>query len=122
MPDVYNQITELDPAVARQLAEAMELRARDPAQQAMLAAYLDGLDLPDRAAVAEIGCGTGAISRVLAARPGVGEVTGVDPSPVFLDRARELSAGWRTCRSAWATGATCRCRMARSTWPCCTPC
>ena len=92
MPDVYNQITELDPALARQLAEAMELRARDPAQQAMLATYLDGLDLPDRAAVVEIGCGTGAISRVLAARPGVGEVTGVDPSPVFLDRARELSA------------------------------
>ena len=58
----------------------------------MLATYLDGLDLPDRAAVVEIGCGTGAISRVLAARPGVGEVTGVDPSPVFLDRARELSA------------------------------
>jgi len=43
--------------------------------------------------VVEIGCGTGAISRALAARPGVGEVTGVDPSPVFLDRARELSAG-----------------------------
>jgi SAM-dependent methyltransferase len=71
----------------------MELRARDPAQQAMLAAYLDGLDLPDRTAVVEIGCGTGAISRVLAARPGVAEVTGVDPSPVFLDRARELGAG-----------------------------
>jgi len=42
--------------------------------------------------VAEIGCGTGVISRVLAALPGIGEVTGVDPSPVFLDRARELSA------------------------------
>ena len=93
MPDVYNKVTELDAAVAGQLADAMELRAKDPAQQAMLAAYLAGLDLPDNAAVVEIGCGTGAISRALAARPGVGEVTGVDPSPVFLDRARELSAG-----------------------------
>lgn len=93
MPDVYNKVTELDAAVAGRLGDAMELRAKDPAQQAMLAAYLADLDLPDKAAVVEIGCGTGAISRVLAARPGIGEVTGVDPSPVFLDRARELSAG-----------------------------
>jgi ubiquinone/menaquinone biosynthesis C-methylase UbiE len=92
MPDAYNKVTELDAAVAGQLADAMELRAKDPAQQAMLAAYLTDLDLPDKAAVLEIGCGTGAISRVLATWPGVGEVTGIDPSPVFLDRARQLSA------------------------------
>ena len=41
----------------------------------------------------EIGCGTGAIARVLAAWPGVGEVLGVDPSPILLTRARELSEG-----------------------------
>jgi SAM-dependent methyltransferase len=93
LPDVYNKVTELDAAVGGQLADAMELRAKDPAQQAMLAAYLADLNLPDKAAVVEIGCGTGAISGVLAARAGVGEVTGVDPSPIFLDRARDLSAG-----------------------------
>lgn len=93
MPDVYNAVTELDPAVAKQLGDAMELRATDPAQQAMLATYLDDLDLSDGARVVEIGCGTGAISRVLIARPGVGEVTGVDPSPAFIDRARSLAAG-----------------------------
>jgi ubiquinone/menaquinone biosynthesis C-methylase UbiE len=93
MPDVYNAVTELDPAVAKQLGDAMELRATEPAQQAMLAAYLDDLDLPEGAKVVEIGCGTGAISRAVAARPGIGEVTGVDPSPAFIDRARGLAAG-----------------------------
>jgi ubiquinone/menaquinone biosynthesis C-methylase UbiE len=93
MPDVYNAVTELDPAVAKQLGDAMELRATEPAQQAMLAAYLDDLDLPAGAKVVEIGCGTGAISRAVAARRGIGEVTGVDPSPAFIDRARGLAAG-----------------------------
>jgi ubiquinone/menaquinone biosynthesis C-methylase UbiE len=93
MPDVYNAVTDLDPAVAKQLGDAMELRATEPAQQAMLAAYLDDLDLPEGVRVVEIGCGTGAISRALASRPGIGEVTGVDPSPAFVDRARGQAAG-----------------------------
>jgi len=38
MPDVYNKVTELDATIAGQLGDAMELRAKDPAQQAMLAA------------------------------------------------------------------------------------
>jgi precorrin-6B methylase 2 len=63
MPDVYNKVTKLDAAVAGQLGDAMELRAKDPAQQAMLAAYLADLDLSDKAAVVEFGCGTGPQSR-----------------------------------------------------------
>lgn len=41
----------------------------------------------------EIGCGSGAISRELAHCPSVGEIVGLDPSPVFLAKARELAAG-----------------------------
>ena len=41
----------------------------------------------------EVGCGTGAVTRVLATWPGVAEAIGVDPSPVFLVRARELAGG-----------------------------
>jgi len=93
MPDVYNVVAELPQAVADQLADAMELRAADPQQQAMLATYLVDLDLPEGARVLEIGCGTGAISRVLATRQGIREVVGVDPSPVFLARAERLAAG-----------------------------
>ena len=69
MPGFYNAVTDLDPAVAEQLGNAMELRALDPQQQAMLAAYLDDLILPGGERVLEIGCGTGAIARVLPGTP-----------------------------------------------------
>ena len=89
MPDVYATITEADPAVVAQLADILELRAADPQQRELRDAYL--ADLPfDGSRVAEIGCGTGAVARDLASRPGVAEVVGIDPSPVLLARAREL--------------------------------
>jgi ubiquinone/menaquinone biosynthesis C-methylase UbiE len=91
MPDVYSIITSVDPAVVTKVAEAMEVSAADPQHQAMVAAYLNDLDLVDGTRLLEIGCGTGAIARVLAAWPGVGEVLGVDPSPILITRARELS-------------------------------
>jgi ubiquinone/menaquinone biosynthesis C-methylase UbiE len=91
MPDAYARITELDDSVVAQLAAAMELRATDPAQRAFVDTYL--ADVPLRGAdVLEIGCGTGAIARMLAVRPGVASVVGVDPSPVLLERARTLAA------------------------------
>lgn len=93
MPDVYAQITEVDPATAELVADAMELRAADPQQRAMLMSYLEDLALAGGARVLEIGCGTGAISRVLAGRPEVAEVVGIDPSPLLLVKARHLSSG-----------------------------
>jgi ubiquinone/menaquinone biosynthesis C-methylase UbiE len=92
VPDVYSEPGKLDSAMAEQLVAALELRARDPQQQAMLAAYLDDIVLPEGARILEIGSGSGPISRALATRPGVVEVVGVDPSPVFVARARELTA------------------------------
>jgi len=93
MPDVYASIESADEGVQQRLAEVLELRAADAAQQAMLEDYLADLPLPDGARVLEVGCGTGAVARTLAVRPGVGEVVGLDPSPVFVQRAREIAAG-----------------------------
>jgi ubiquinone/menaquinone biosynthesis C-methylase UbiE len=93
MPDVYASIETADEAVQERLAEVLELRAAEPAQQAMLEDYLADLSLPDRARVLEVGCGTGAVARTLAVRPGVAEVVGLDPSPVFVQHAREIAAG-----------------------------
>src|SRR5579864_2742806 len=93
MPDFYANITETDPAMVRRLIEAMEIRAAQPQQRAMLQAYLSEVEFPQAAQVLEIGCGSGAISRVLARWQGVSEVVGVDPSPIFLEKARELGAG-----------------------------
>jgi arsenite methyltransferase len=93
MPDVYATIAEQDQAVQEQIAEVLELRAADRQQRAMLDDYLRDLELAPDARVLEIGCGTGAVCRVLATRPRVAEVTGVDPSIVLVQRARELAEG-----------------------------
>jgi ubiquinone/menaquinone biosynthesis C-methylase UbiE len=93
MPDVYAHITEADETTVEQVATAMELRATDPRQREILATYLDRIDWPPDARVVEIGCGTGAISRVLSSRPEVKEVVGVEPSSGLLQRARVLASG-----------------------------
>lgn len=93
MADVYSTIADADHEVQERLAAVLERRAGDPQQQGMLNAYLADIAFPPDADVLDAGCGTGAVSRVLAGYPGVGRVVGIDPSPVFLAAARKLSAG-----------------------------
>jgi ubiquinone/menaquinone biosynthesis C-methylase UbiE len=93
MPDPYASIAEADTALQARLAEVLELRAAEPEQRAMLSAYLADMSLPKSATALEVGCGTGAVSRFLAEIPEVGEVIGIDPSPIFVDKARELAQG-----------------------------
>jgi ubiquinone/menaquinone biosynthesis C-methylase UbiE len=93
MPDVYATITQQDDAVVDQLARAMELRATDPRQQAFVTDYLARLALGSGSTVVEIGCGTGAITRLIAAEPAVDHVVGVDPSEGLIARARQLADG-----------------------------
>src|SRR5262245_24918014 len=93
MPDPYSSIAQADDALQTRLADLLELRAADPQQRAMLNAYLSEIQLPNAAVVLDVGCGTGAITRVLAEMPGVSKVVGVDPSPVFIEKAQELGKG-----------------------------
>jgi ubiquinone/menaquinone biosynthesis C-methylase UbiE len=89
MPDPYAAIADADLTVQERLADVLELRAADPQQQAILREHLSGIDVPRGARALEVGCGTGAVSRALARSLNVA-VTGVDPSPVFVARARKL--------------------------------
>lgn len=93
MPDVYATITEAEPEVVERLGDVIELRAAEPQQAAMREAYFAEIDFPPGARVLEVGCGPGPVARALAAWAGVGEVVGVDPSPLFVARARELAGG-----------------------------
>jgi ubiquinone/menaquinone biosynthesis C-methylase UbiE len=93
MPDVYALIREVDRTTQERLADVLEMRTDDPRQVAMWQAYLSEIDFPPAAQVLEIGCGTGAVSRTLAQWPGVAQVTGVDPSTVFIAKARTLADG-----------------------------
>jgi ubiquinone/menaquinone biosynthesis C-methylase UbiE len=92
VPDPYAAIVDADLALQARLSDVLELRASDPQQRAMLRAYVSELKLPPAAKALEIGCGTGAVSRALVELLNV-DVTGVDPSPVFVTRARELAKG-----------------------------
>ena len=93
MPDIYTKVTEAAPEILAGLMTALELRGADPQLRAMLHTYLTDAALPLGARVLEVGCGTGAITRVLATWPPVGETIGVDPSPVLVAKARELAGG-----------------------------
>ncbi len=91
MADPYADLAAADPALVAQIGDRLELRAADPQQRAILQTYLGDVQFPRDARVLEIGCGTGPVSRVLAAWPGVGQVVGVDASPALITRAIELS-------------------------------
>ena len=86
--DPYAKIAETDPDVVRTIADRLEVRASHPDQRAMLETYLDDIGWPEGAAAVEVGCGTGAVSRVIAARSEPASVLGVDPAPLLVDRAR----------------------------------
>jgi SAM-dependent methyltransferase len=104
MPDIYARVAEAPSQILAGLMTALELRAADPQQRGMLHTYLTDAALPQGARVLEVGCGTGAVTRVLAAWPGVGETIGVDPSPVFVARAREMATGLSTIAFEEADG------------------
>lgn len=91
MPDVYANIHAADTATLEYLSEVLEDRASNLKQRSILENYLSEIAFPDRARVLEVGCGTGAVSRILAGWPTIKEVTGIDPSPAFLIKASELA-------------------------------
>ena len=91
MPDVYVNVTEAAPEVLEGLMTALELRAADPQLCEMLDRYLTDAALPEGTRVLEVGCGTGAVIRRIATLPAVASAVGVDPSPVFVERATGLA-------------------------------
>jgi ubiquinone/menaquinone biosynthesis C-methylase UbiE len=91
MPDVFANMTEAPSQALEMIAGVLELRASIPQQQEMLRTYLDDIDFPTDAQVLEVGCGTGAVARVLGVWPNVRAVLGIDPSQFLIERARVLS-------------------------------
>jgi len=104
MTDMWATVADLDDATQRRLADVLETRGADPAQRAMREAFLADIAFDGGADVLEVGCGTGVLTRVLAGRPEVRAITGVDLAPSLLDRARELAAGLPGVRFERADG------------------
>lgn len=93
MPDVYASISQQPKQVQERVVDAMSLRAEEPEMQAMLEQYLSKIEVPEGARVLELGCGSGHATRAIADLPGISHVTGIDPSPVFLESAQAASKG-----------------------------
>src|SRR5262245_50819419 len=70
MPDVFENIERAPLPMLEMIAHVLELRASMPQQQEMQRTYLRDIEFPDGAQVLEVGCGTGAIARVVARWPG----------------------------------------------------
>ena len=80
--DAMQFINEQDGATLERFIERLEFRAKDPTFTAYREAYLELVDLSRTAAVLDLGCGTGVVTRAIAARDGfAGTVTGIDQSP-----------------------------------------
>ena len=86
--DAMQFINEQDPATLERFIARLEFRGTDPTFVAYREAYLERIDLPPDGAVLDLGCGTGVVTRAIAARDGfAGTVTGVDQSPEFIAAA-----------------------------------
>jgi hypothetical protein len=92
--DVYASIADADPALVERIAEVLELRAGDPQQQAMRQAYLGDVGFPDGARVLEVGCGTGPVTRTLAAWPPPGRLQRPRPLAGAGGERAQLSLPW----------------------------
>ena len=120
--DAMQFINEQDAATLERFIERLEFRARDPTFVAYREAYLKLIDLPHPAAVLDLGCGTGVVTRAIAAQHGlVGTVTGIDQSPEFIAAAERLAAddgvGDRVeSSSATRTSSTSRPRASTPRW------
>ena len=73
--DAMQFINEQDAPTLERFIKRLEFRAKDPTFTAYREAYLKLLDLPRAEAVLDIGCGTGVVTRAIAARDGFTEAS-----------------------------------------------
>jgi ubiquinone/menaquinone biosynthesis C-methylase UbiE len=87
------RINEQPREVLDSIAMSMNVRASEPAMQAICARYMAQIVLPAGARVLEVGCGNGAATRLILQHVGPAHLVGIDPCPLFIDMAAERFAG-----------------------------
>jgi SAM-dependent methyltransferase len=90
--DPFQSLDQLDAKVVESIVARLEFRGRDPAFCRWRDEYLDRLDLENAASVLDVGCGTGVVTRAIAARQDFhGTLTGSDPSRMMIEAARRIA-------------------------------
>ncbi len=92
MADPFASINDASDEAIEDIAKVLELRGADPQQHKIVRTYLGDVAFPPDARTLEIGCGTGAVTRMLAQWPNVAQAVGVDLSPALIEKARTFSA------------------------------
>ena len=90
--DIFQTIGSLDAAGVKRIVDRLEYRGKDETFVAMRQEYLNQMNLPSRANILDLGCGTGVVTRALATQEGFsGRVTGIDYSPELINVAQRLA-------------------------------
>ena len=93
MPDLYQFIDDIDADKQAMVVKRLEDRAQMPKFAQIRESYFDEIGLPLAGRILELGCGTGAVSRAIASRPGfVGTVVGSDLSAKLIETAKNITA------------------------------
>jgi len=93
MPDLWQFIDEIDADKQAMAVKRLEDRAQIPKFAAIRENYFDKIGLPLSGRILELGCGTGAVCRAIASRPGfVGTVVGSDLSAKLIEVAKDITA------------------------------
>jgi 2-polyprenyl-3-methyl-5-hydroxy-6-metoxy-1,4-benzoquinol methylase len=90
--DIWQQLESAESSTIDRIVERLEMRGRDDTFVALTDRYLDLVDIDLLGIVLELGCGTGVISRSIAARPGfAGSVVGSDYSTQLVEAAQRFA-------------------------------
>jgi ubiquinone/menaquinone biosynthesis C-methylase UbiE len=91
--DVWGQTADIDDSALAVMAARLENRAKHPFFRGVIADYIGDLGVERIEHALEIGCGTGIVSRRLAATPEFhGTITATDMSSYLIDAARRHAA------------------------------
>ena len=93
MADIFQSLDQMDRESVQKIADRLEYRGTYPPFVAMRDRYFDRLQLDQCRNVLDMGCGTGVVTRALAARlPADASLTGSDFSAELIAFARDYAA------------------------------
>ena len=93
MVDLFQTLASAPAELVAMVGDALESRAKDPGQQAILESYIMDLEITPGSVLVELGSGTGPVCRRFAEIDNISRVIGIEPAPVLIETAQDLAQG-----------------------------